>query len=150
MSRIFIGLAILILLVSGCVTTGANLESPAVQQLQARITYLETEIKKHQNENSLLIQQLTEAQKKIESLSTQQTVEKEAEEKIVVKMPNAKDIQQALKNAKFYKGEIDGQIGSQTKEAIKKFQEANGLNPDGVVGSRTWELLLKYLKTESQ
>lgn len=57
-----------------------------------------------------------------------------------------KQIQAALKKANFYKGEIDGKIGPQTKKAIKAFQKSKGLNPDGVVGPRTWEELNKYLK----
>ena len=58
----------------------------------------------------------------------------------------AKQIQTALKNAGFYKGQIDGKIGPQTKRAIKDFQKANKLNPDGVVGLKTWEELKRYLK----
>ncbi|MEM7817114.1 MAG: peptidoglycan-binding domain-containing protein [Candidatus Aenigmatarchaeota archaeon] len=54
-------------------------------------------------------------------------------------------MQRALRNAGFYKGPIDGKIGPQTKNAIKEFQKANGLVPDGVVGRRTWEKLSKYL-----
>ena len=56
-------------------------------------------------------------------------------------LPSAKDIQEALLRAGFYKGKVDGKIGRMTKEAIKAFQTANGLNPDGVVGSKTWEKL---------
>ena len=48
-----------------------------------------------------------------------------------------KQIQRALKNAGFYNGEIDGKIGSRTKEAIKRFQKAHGLKGDGIVGKRT-------------
>jgi peptidoglycan hydrolase-like protein with peptidoglycan-binding domain len=57
-----------------------------------------------------------------------------------------KQIQSALKEANFYKGGIDGKIGSQTKRAIKAFQKSKGLNPDGVVGPKTWEELNKFLK----
>lgn len=56
-----------------------------------------------------------------------------------------KQIQRALKKAGFYKGEIDGKIGSKTKEAIIKFQKAHGLKADGVVGKRTLAELNKYL-----
>lgn len=59
-----------------------------------------------------------------------------------------KQIQRALKKAGFYKGGIDGKIGSKTKEAIIKFQKANGLKGDGIVGKRTSEYLRKYLQTE--
>lgn len=58
----------------------------------------------------------------------------------------SKHIQTALKNSGFYKGEIDGKIGPRTKSAIRAFQKANNLNPDGVVGSKTWDALKKYLK----
>lgn len=57
-----------------------------------------------------------------------------------------KKIQQALKNAGFYKGEIDGKIGSKTKIAIKAFQKSKGLSADGVVGQKTWNELSKYFK----
>lgn len=57
-----------------------------------------------------------------------------------------KQIQTALKKAGFYKGEIDGKMGPRTKLAIKGFQKAKKLNPDGVVGPETWEALERYLK----
>jgi len=56
-----------------------------------------------------------------------------------------KQIQRALKKAGFYKGEIDGKVGSKTKEAIMRFQKAHGLKADGIVGKRTNEELRKYL-----
>jgi peptidoglycan hydrolase-like protein with peptidoglycan-binding domain len=56
-----------------------------------------------------------------------------------------KQIQQALKNAGYYKGTIDGKMGGQTKKALKKFQHANGLKADGVAGKRTMIELQKHL-----
>jgi peptidoglycan hydrolase-like protein with peptidoglycan-binding domain len=56
-----------------------------------------------------------------------------------------RQIQRALKSAGFYQGPIDGKIGSKTKEAIIKFQKANGLKADGIVGKRTSAELNKYL-----
>lgn len=56
-----------------------------------------------------------------------------------------KQIQRALKSAGFYQGPIDGKIGPKTKEAIIKFQKANGLKADGIVGKRTSAELNKYL-----
>jgi murein L,D-transpeptidase YcbB/YkuD len=58
---------------------------------------------------------------------------------------SAKQIQRALKNVGFYQGPIDGKIGFKTKEAIMKFQKANGLGSDGIVGKRTSVELNKYL-----
>lgn len=55
-----------------------------------------------------------------------------------------REIQTCLKNAGFYKGEVDGIKGRKTRSAIRKFQSANGLAADGVVGKRTWEALSRY------
>lgn len=55
-----------------------------------------------------------------------------------------KEVQECLKNAGFYHGEIDGVKGRKTRAAIRKFQSANGLTPDGVAGNKTWEALSKY------
>jgi peptidoglycan hydrolase-like protein with peptidoglycan-binding domain len=59
--------------------------------------------------------------------------------------PTANEIQTALKNANFYSGPIDGEIGPVTKKAIEEFQQANGLKADGKVGTKTWAVLSKYL-----
>ena len=59
-----------------------------------------------------------------------------------------KQIQAALKKAGFYKGKIDGKIGPRTKAAVRDFQKAMKLNPDGVAGSKTLEALKIYLKDE--
>ena len=37
----------------------------------------------------------------------------------------------------------DGIFGIVTEEAVKVFQKANGLKVDGIVGEKTWEMLLK-------
>jgi len=55
-----------------------------------------------------------------------------------------REIQTCLKSAGYYTGNIDGVKGSMTKKAIKEFQKANGLEADGVVGKKTWEILSKY------
>ena len=60
--------------------------------------------------------------------------------------PSKKEIQQALKNAGFYHGTIDGKLGPKTREAIKEFQRANGLKADGVIGRQTWDTLAPSLE----
>ena len=55
------------------------------------------------------------------------------------------NIQQALKNAGYYQGNLDGKIGSETKDAVKSFQKDHGLEADGVIGRRTWDKLKGYL-----
>ena len=59
--------------------------------------------------------------------------------------PTAQQIQQALKNAGFYAGKVDGTVGPKTKKAIEAFQSQNGLKADGKVGIKTWKLLSTYL-----
>ena len=58
--------------------------------------------------------------------------------------PTTREIQQALKNAGFYQGTIDGKMGAQTREAIKEFQRVHGLHDDGVAGKQTWAKLQAY------
>ncbi len=58
---------------------------------------------------------------------------------------SSKQIQRALKSAGFYTGPIDGKIGPKTKDAIIKFQEANNLRADGIVGKKTSAVLNNYL-----
>ena len=38
--------------------------------------------------------------------------------------------------------DCDGDFGNATKAAVKKFQKAEGLEPDGIVGLKTWKKLL--------
>ncbi len=51
-------------------------------------------------------------------------------------------LQEKLSNLGFLKG-VDGDFGPVTAEAVKAFQKRNGLEPDGVVGGATWQLLDK-------
>ncbi len=57
----------------------------------------------------------------------------------------AKDIQTALTRAGYQPGRIDGKFGPATIRAVQKFQKAHKLKPDGIVGSRTWAALQRYL-----
>lgn len=50
-------------------------------------------------------------------------------------------LQQRLQELGFYSGEIDGIFNSATEEAVKAFQEEEGLAADGVVGLATEEAL---------
>lgn len=56
----------------------------------------------------------------------------------------AASIQQALKNAGYYQGAVDGKVGSKTKQALKSFQRDNGLDADGVCGKQTWARLQQF------
>ena len=63
--------------------------------------------------------------------------------------PSTRQIQQALKNAGFYQGAVDGKSGPLTKDAVKEFQRVHGLTDDGVVGRQTWAKLKAYADLSS-
>ena len=56
---------------------------------------------------------------------------------------STKEIQEALSEAGFNPGPIDGIRGRRTIKAIKEFQAANGLVTDGLVGPKTRAVLFK-------
>lgn len=47
------------------------------------------------------------------------------------------NIQTRLKNWGYYTGSVDGIYGQQTANAVKSFQQKNGLTADGIAGSAT-------------
>lgn len=52
-----------------------------------------------------------------------------------------KTIQRKLKNWGYYNGSVDGVFGSKTKQAVRYFQQKNGLKVDGIVGNNTLKAL---------
>ena len=59
--------------------------------------------------------------------------------------PQVKILQQALTRLGFSPGKADGDYGPATKIAVEKFQVANGLGEDGVVGPVTLAAIRKAL-----
>jgi hypothetical protein len=55
--------------------------------------------------------------------------------------PEVARIQTRLKELGLYSGPIDADFGGGTEAAVKAFQRANGLAPDGRVGPLTWDAL---------
>lgn len=53
-------------------------------------------------------------------------------------------LQTALMRAGYNSGTIDGIFGNQTRTAVTAFQRANGLSPDGIVGTRTHRALTPW------
>ena len=51
------------------------------------------------------------------------------------------ELQKALKAAGFDPGPADGKIGKKTLDALRGFQASRGLEPDGIVGEKTWAAL---------
>ncbi|MEA5479392.1 peptidoglycan-binding protein [Pseudanabaena galeata UHCC 0370] len=57
------------------------------------------------------------------------------------------ELQQLLQSKGFYTGKIDGDFGAGTTNAVLKFQKANGLVTDGIVGSSSWAKLRVVVPT---
>ena len=131
-----------IVLLAGCATTNKN-QSLQIAQLQSRVEYLEGELTEKQREIADLEDELQ--RKEEEAGFPKQASVKRKREAPYTTRPSIIQIQKALKNAGFYKGSIDGKIGTKTEEAIMKFQKENGLKADGKVGQITWSELKFYL-----
>jgi murein DD-endopeptidase MepM/ murein hydrolase activator NlpD len=58
---------------------------------------------------------------------------------------DVKTLQAALRALSYYQppARIDGEFGPITEKAVRAFQADNGLVVDGIVGSKTWSLVLK-------
>ena len=54
-----------------------------------------------------------------------------------------KELQSDLILKGYDPGTADGKFGSKTEAAVKAFQRDNGLTPDGVVGPKTWAVLIE-------
>lgn len=61
----------------------------------------------------------------------------------IMKGEDVKDVQEKLKELKFYNSSIDGYFGPATDTAVKAYQKANKLVVDGRVGEKTWTSLFK-------
>ena len=146
MTRAVFMLAMLIPVVSGCASVGARQELARLQSqvglLDERVTQLE-----RVGSSGTWLNEPSSSQ-----ASTGPGVVVPAEgapisvsPKPHLHKPSAREIQQALKNAGFYQGAVDGKMGPKTRDAVKEFQHTQGLHDDGVVGKQTWAKLHAYL-----
>lgn len=55
-----------------------------------------------------------------------------------------KEMQQRLKELKYYTGTVDGDFGAGTEAAVREFQQNNGLTVDGKAGKKTLEAMFSY------
>lgn len=51
------------------------------------------------------------------------------------------ELQAALKLLGYFNGTVNGFYGESTASAVSRFQQASGLNPDGIAGRATWNRL---------
>ncbi len=136
--------------VSGCTTAPKKVRTE-VQGLSTRVDTLESRVEDMESKQARL--EMAAAEK---AARAREVYTREAQSNIVPKSRTAvskasvTEIQTALKNANFYDGKIDGIKGKRTRRAIREFQRANGLNPDGVVGPKTWGILNRYLTLDAR
>jgi outer membrane murein-binding lipoprotein Lpp len=137
------------LMFSGCSSAQKKL-SEEVKGIKTKVDTLETRVEGVEAKQAETERLATEQVKEVEEMKAAKTRPMaksnfEARERRSPKdKERVREIQTCLKNAGFYKGDIDGVKGRKTRAAIRKFQNANGLNADGVVGKKTWEALSKY------
>lgn len=51
------------------------------------------------------------------------------------------ELQTKLRSLGYYTGELDGRFGNGTRDAVRFFQEVNGLDADGIAGEQTLRML---------
>ncbi len=136
-----------IFLVSGCSTVPKKFKEE-VSGIKSKVDTLESRMESVESKQAESERMVSQQSQSIEELKT--TRETAVKTNITPKARSSqgsertKEIQICLQNAGFYKGNIDGIKGRNTKKAIKEFQKANGLRADGIVGRKTWEALSKY------
>lgn len=144
-----IPLILFLFVCGGCASLSKN--KKALSELEEKVSNLEErtqKIEEGQDRLQKMVSDQTKIQKEI--LNKLEVLEGKGVGKEVEGIPSNKDIQTALKNAGFYNDEIDGKIGTKTRQAIMEFQEQNGLKVDGVVGKNTWDLLSRFLASEEK
>lgn len=60
--------------------------------------------------------------------------------------PYVKLLQSVLSKTGYSAVPVDGVFGVRTQQAVIEFQRNNGLRPDGIVGSATWNVLNKFIR----
>jgi N-acetylmuramoyl-L-alanine amidase len=60
------------------------------------------------------------------------------------------DLQYRLKTIGLFNQEMTGYFGTQTRQAVVKYQQKYGLQADGIVGPATWKSLRKHTLNKSE
>ena len=157
---------IIILMCTVIIAAGCSATQPpsTVNNLQIKVAQLERKLDERDHEIENLRYELRNLNVQVDSVDRRMPVEEppairyqeqamdsgsadvtSSDEDIIRVSASPHDVQQALKNAGFYNGAIDGKIGKGSKKAIIDFQRANNLTVDGIIGRKTWSELSSYL-----
>jgi len=149
-------LLIMTVMVSGCATM--QRDQSMVSQLQLRIGELERAAQNKDRRIADLETEVKDLSYDLEQVKKAPASQRspsfpagpsgaaaDADDRIIRVDADPKTVQQALKNAGYYSGVIDGKVGSGTKKAIYQFQQDKGLTADGLIGRQTWALLKTFL-----
>ena len=154
---------IMLFLLSGCATTTIegkdlrfgrrkNFLSAEFEGKDKQVKRLTRALEQERVKSQRLTQLLKDRDKKISILTKQLRKKGKPVALRYSAKPNSKtyhlyviQVQAALKEAGFDVGAVDGKLGSRTRAALKKFQKANGLTPNGRIDKVTWGLLCKHL-----
>lgn len=153
----FFMLIIAVMFAAGCASTR---QPSAVNQLQIKVAQLERKLEEKDQEISDLrdsVDQMNNSSPSDDMVIPASSIDDESsksnpsslsadDDRIIRVAASAKDVQRALKSAGYYDGPIDGKVGQKTKQAIAKFQTANNLKSDGIIGKQTWNELKAHLK----
>ncbi|MFA6142037.1 MAG: peptidoglycan-binding domain-containing protein [Candidatus Omnitrophota bacterium] len=143
----FIALIATVVFISGCETVPKKFREE-VSGIKSKVDTLESRVEGVESKQTDVERMASEQAQKLEEMKAEK--EKTVKTNVTIKNRSTKshahmkEIQACLQNAGFYNGKIDGVKGKGTRKSIRSFQKANGLNSDGIVGARTWELLSKY------
>ena len=140
----YIVLFSLVFFFSGCTT-----KKEEIGEIKTQLTILQDSLSQQSQriaELELKIEALSNELQSGEATTTYETTYEAPKPKKVASEDFIKKVQSALAAAGFDPGRTDGKLGPKTIQALKNFQEANGLKVDGVVGVGTWEKLQEYLE----
>jgi murein L,D-transpeptidase YcbB/YkuD len=130
-----------VLALAGCQTTAQRDLLPA-EELQARVLHLENLASQRDTEISQLRDELQAERQMRHDLETQLKGQSSA----AATSMSLRNVQRSLTRAGFDPGKIDGIMGSKTRTALRAFQRAHGLSPDGRVGPHTIAKLKPYIE----
>lgn len=134
-----------ILFLFGCATIQKTSDSDLdTGALRKQIDVLQKQLEQREQQLISLQETLDKESKERAMLATQVGV-LSGKYKPVTFNASVKQIQLALRKAGFEPGAVDGVMGSKTRKAIRRFQEANLLPITGKVDKATWLKLRVYL-----